>query len=66
MKRNRINLLAVATILVGGWVLSFPTPATASASGACCKSADEASECCGNYCLAGTDWCWSCSGDNCL
>ena len=64
MKRNRINFLAVATILVGGWVLLSPTSARASA--ACCTSADEEWECCGTKCTAGGDWCWSCNGDNCL
>lgn len=65
MKRKRINLLAIVTILVGSWVLSYPAPATASASMACCRSGDGEKECCGRLCRASADSCDACDDGNC-
>ena len=35
MKRSLLNLLAVGTILVGGWTLVSPAPALATSRAAC-------------------------------
>ncbi len=60
MKRSLINLIAVATILMGGWVLSSPAPVAAVASAACCK------DCCGKYCWTNDDGtCDACDEPGC-
>lgn len=49
MKRSLLNLLAVGTILVGGWTLVSPAPALATSRAACCA------DCCGLVCWKNTD-----------
>lgn len=49
MNRFFINLLAVVSILVGGWLALRPAPASAGDDDqACCENAK--SKCCGDRC----------------
>lgn len=48
MNRFVINLLAVATILVGGWLVLGPVPASAGDEQACCEN--HKGKCCGDSC----------------
>ena len=74
MNRFILNLLAGATILVGGGVLLFPASASANPDEACCKvtitNADGSKierECCGDRCdIDSANQCSACTGLECL
>jgi len=65
MNRFILNLLAGATILVGGWALLSPS-ASAANSQACCFHNGE-KKCCGDRCTIDKHGqCEACSGIGCL
>ena len=73
MNRFILNLLAGATILVGGWMLLSPAPASADPDPACCTVTIRYSDgstverkCCGGQCeLDENNACKACSGAEC-
>ena len=73
MNRFILNLLAGATILVGGWMLLSPAPASADPDPACCeititdsKGVTVKKKCCGGRCeLDENNNCNACSGAEC-
>ncbi len=66
MNRFILNLLAGATILVGGWMLLSPSSASAANSQACCYHNGE-KKCCGDRCsIDKHGQCEACSGIGCL
>ncbi len=63
MNRFILNLLAGATILVGGWLVLSPAPASAGDQ-ACCYHKDD--KCCGDMCRIKDGACSACTGLFCV